>query len=184
MTRVLQIRRGTTTQNDMFTGMAGEITMDTDKKTIRIHDGETLGGFEIARSENSFDITTVPAEFWEQTIQQYKQPEIKLFESNPVPIASNVAGITYNTNIKNKPKFIQMSLVCVTAEAGYNMDEEVNAFGTGNTCATNPNCEMTEYGISIHFLNGYEKYWVRHKETGEKTLITDENWKILFRVYY
>ena len=184
MTRVLQIRRGSTTQNNAFTGMPGEITMDTDKKTIRIHDGETLGGFEIARSGNSFDISTVPAEFWEQTIAQYKQPEIRMYQSEPVPINSKVAGVIYNTEIKNNPKFITVSLVCVNDEAGYKMDDEVNAFGTGNMCATTPNCEFTEYGISLHFMNGYEKYWVRHNQTGAVTVISDENWKILFRVYY
>lgn len=184
MTRVLQIRRGSTMQNNAFTGMPGEITMDTDKKTIRIHDGETLGGFEIARSGNSFDITTVPAEFWEQTIQQYKQPEIKMYESTPVSINSKAAGVIYNTGIQTKPKFITVSLVCVNDEAGYKMDDEVNTFGTGNLCATTPNWEFTEYGVNVYFMNGFEKYWVRHKQTGVQTVISDENWNILFRVYY
>lgn len=44
MTRVLQLRRGTTAQNNNFTGLPGEITFDMDAKTVRIHDGETLGG--------------------------------------------------------------------------------------------------------------------------------------------
>ena len=51
MTRILQIRRGTSAQNDNFTGMAGEITMDTTNKTVRIHDGETLGGIALARAD-------------------------------------------------------------------------------------------------------------------------------------
>lgn len=184
MTRVLQIRRGSTTQNNAFTGMPGEITMDTDKKTIRIHDGETLGGFEIARSGNSFDISTVPAEFWEQTIAQYKQPEIRMYQSEPVPINSKVAGITYNTSLKTKPKFTTVSLICVQPDAGYNVNDEVNAFGTGTLCATMPNYYETDYGINICFINGHEKFWVRHKQTGEQTVISDENWNILFRVYY
>jgi hypothetical protein len=44
MTRVLQIRRGTSAAHENFVGLPGEITMDTDNKTIRLHDGETLGG--------------------------------------------------------------------------------------------------------------------------------------------
>ena len=43
-----QIRRGTTAQNDSFTGAVGEITMDTDENEIRIHDGTTQGGKIIA----------------------------------------------------------------------------------------------------------------------------------------
>ena len=70
MARVLQIRRGSAAQNDNFTGLVGEITFDTDAKTIRVHDGETLGGFPLARADESsssggsFDITSVPAETW------------------------------------------------------------------------------------------------------------------------
>lgn len=51
MSRQIQIRRGTTTENENFTGVIGEITMDTDKKTLRIHDGETAGGIELARAD-------------------------------------------------------------------------------------------------------------------------------------
>ena len=42
-------RRGTTAQNDEFTGAEGEIVVDTQKHTLRVHDGETQGGFEMAK---------------------------------------------------------------------------------------------------------------------------------------
>jgi hypothetical protein len=44
MATQVQFRRGTTTQNNAFTGAQGEITVDTDLKTLRIHDGSTAGG--------------------------------------------------------------------------------------------------------------------------------------------
>jgi len=44
MATQVQFRRGTTTQNNAFTGAAGEITYDTDAKTLRLHDGTTAGG--------------------------------------------------------------------------------------------------------------------------------------------
>lgn len=47
MAKVLQLRRGTTAQNDAFTGAEGEVTVDTEKKTLRLHDGATAGGTEI-----------------------------------------------------------------------------------------------------------------------------------------
>lgn len=47
-----QIRRGTKTQNDTFTGAEGEITMDTTNKTIRIHDGTTAGGTTITTNSD------------------------------------------------------------------------------------------------------------------------------------
>ena len=40
-----QLRRGTTVQNNAFVGAEGEITVDTEKHAIRIHDGVTPGGY-------------------------------------------------------------------------------------------------------------------------------------------
>jgi hypothetical protein len=47
MSTQVQFRRGTTTQNNAFTGANGEISIDTDVKTIRLHDGTTGGGASI-----------------------------------------------------------------------------------------------------------------------------------------
>ena len=44
MATQVQFRRGTTSQNNAFTGAQGEVTVDTDVWTIRIHDGTTAGG--------------------------------------------------------------------------------------------------------------------------------------------
>lgn len=46
----LQLRRGTTTQHSTFTGLSGEVTVDTDKKTIVVHDGSTAGGIPLAKA--------------------------------------------------------------------------------------------------------------------------------------
>tara|TARA_R110002020_G_scaffold154506_1_gene334356 strand:+ start:1911 stop:2771 length:861 start_codon:yes stop_codon:yes gene_type:complete len=40
----VQLRRGTASQNNSFTGAAGEITVDTTNQTVRVHDGSTAGG--------------------------------------------------------------------------------------------------------------------------------------------
>ena len=45
----IQFRRGTTTQHSSFTGLLGEVTVDTDKKTLVVHDGSTTGGFPLSR---------------------------------------------------------------------------------------------------------------------------------------
>lgn len=44
MAKRLQLRRGTTVQHATFTGALGEITVDTTKKTLVVHDGVTAGG--------------------------------------------------------------------------------------------------------------------------------------------
>jgi hypothetical protein len=46
----LQLRRGTATATDSFTGAEGEITYVTDTKTVRVHDG-TAGGTELLKAD-------------------------------------------------------------------------------------------------------------------------------------
>lgn len=53
MATQLQIRRGTTTENNVFTGAAGELTMDTDTNGVRIHDGTTVGGVKIPTAQTA-----------------------------------------------------------------------------------------------------------------------------------
>ena len=46
----LQLRRGTTAQNNSFTGAAGELSIDEQTENIRVHDGSTAGGQEVVPS--------------------------------------------------------------------------------------------------------------------------------------
>lgn len=45
MSGQLQLRRGTTAQNDTFTGAVGELTYNTDDGSLISHDGVTAGGY-------------------------------------------------------------------------------------------------------------------------------------------
>jgi hypothetical protein len=51
MATQVQRRRGTTAQHSTFTGALGEITIDTDKDTVVVHDGATAGGFPLLRQD-------------------------------------------------------------------------------------------------------------------------------------
>ena len=57
MAKQLELRRGTTQANNLFTGAAGEVTMDTTNKTLRVHDGQTPGGIPLAKQS---EIPTIP----------------------------------------------------------------------------------------------------------------------------
>jgi len=48
-----QSRRGTTVAHATFTGADGEVTVDTTKKTLVVHDGSTAGGFPQVPSQGS-----------------------------------------------------------------------------------------------------------------------------------
>ena len=49
----VKLRRGTTAQHGTFTGAEGEVTVDTDKDTIVVHDGTTAGGHELRRKDDT-----------------------------------------------------------------------------------------------------------------------------------
>tara|TARA_B100002019_G_scaffold293463_1_gene321249 strand:+ start:13110 stop:14816 length:1707 start_codon:yes stop_codon:yes gene_type:complete len=51
MAKLLKLRRGSTSQHGSFTGAEGEVTVDTDKDTLVVHDGSTQGGFPVLRAE-------------------------------------------------------------------------------------------------------------------------------------
>ncbi len=63
MSRQIQIRRGTAAEHENFTGAVGEITMDTTTNTIRVHDGETVGGTPLAR-QATIDAADYVIESW------------------------------------------------------------------------------------------------------------------------
>lgn len=48
MSKPLKPKRGTTAENDAYIGEAYEVTLDTEKHTLRVHDGVTPGGHEMA----------------------------------------------------------------------------------------------------------------------------------------
>ncbi len=56
MSTQLRMRGGTTSQHNTFTGAEREVTVDTTKDTLVVHDGSTAGGVPLAKEA---DITTV-----------------------------------------------------------------------------------------------------------------------------
>ena len=53
MATQVQFRRGTTGQHSAFTGAVGEVTVDTEKKTVCIHDATQAGGFPLLKEDAS-----------------------------------------------------------------------------------------------------------------------------------
>jgi len=53
MTTAVQRRRGTTAEHAGFTGLLAEVTVDTTKDTLVVHDGAQAGGFPLAREDLS-----------------------------------------------------------------------------------------------------------------------------------
>jgi hypothetical protein len=56
-TKRVRLRKGTEQEHQSFAGVAAEVTFDTTKKTLRVHDGSTVGGLEISKAR--YDVVGV-----------------------------------------------------------------------------------------------------------------------------
>jgi hypothetical protein len=56
MSTQVQIRRGNTAQTAAFTGVVAELTVDTDKKVVVVHDGTTAGGIPLSKESTASTI--------------------------------------------------------------------------------------------------------------------------------
>jgi hypothetical protein len=115
MSRQIQIRRGSTTEYENFTGVIGEVTMDTDKKTLRVHDGSTVGGIALARVDQIPETSELPEtydfviETWTQGSGWYRKYKSKWIEQGgyvtggtaniAVTLPVTMANSTYSINV-------------------------------------------------------------------------------------
>ena len=51
MSTQVQFRRGTSAETSAFTGAVGEVTVNTTLNTCVVHDGATVGGYPLLRSD-------------------------------------------------------------------------------------------------------------------------------------
>ena len=189
MSRVLQIRRGTTAENNNFTGMAGEITYDTTAKTIRVHDGTTLGGIALARADEipetatPFDIDSVSDTKWAEIVARVAPIPFTKYTSPAVAIHGTAYADYVFDNITTDPIIIQPILVCHTDAAGYSADDETIAFGIGDYSRPMYYTYIDDNGLHMRLFIGGGTFWVAHKTTGVKTNIANDEWRLKIRIY-
>ncbi len=189
MSRVLQIRRGTGAQNDNFTGLVGEITYDTTAKTIRVHDGATLGGVALARADEipdtttPFDIDSVSDTKWAEIVTRVAPAPFNEYTSTPVTIHGTAYAEYVFDNITTDPVIIRPILVCQTDAAGYAAGDEVTAFGIGEYTRPMYYTYIDDNGLHMRLFIGGGTFWVVHKSTGVKTNVANDEWRLKIRIY-
>ena len=105
MASILKLRRGTTAQNDSFTGANGEISFDFERKELRVHDGITAGGFTIQNANtaggiNSFD--------W--------------YSANNTLVITTPAGTTFEADIGSITSYIDTEIANLVDSAPGTLD--------------------------------------------------------------
>jgi hypothetical protein len=87
MSTQIQRRRGTTGEHSTFTGAAGEITIDSTKNTVVVHDGTTAGGFPLAKEANALTSSNIGV-----TVQAYDANLTSFVTAVNLPTSDGTAG--------------------------------------------------------------------------------------------
>lgn len=82
-------RRGTTAENDAFTGAEGEIVVDTEKHELRVHDGVTQGGFIIGSGGGGLTLSTIEIPKTSKYIKLFSYP----------PDYTGIVRLSINTDV-------------------------------------------------------------------------------------
>lgn len=96
MATAVQFRRGTAAEHTTFTGLEGEITVDTTNDTLRVHDGSQAGGYRLAKfsdvlTANSIDAHLIPATANTYDLGSAAKPWRSLFVSANTIVVGNVS---------------------------------------------------------------------------------------------
>lgn len=100
----IQWRRGTTAQTASFTGASAEITVDTSKNTLVVHDGVTAGGFPLALESQVANSTFTQSAFdtantaWLQANSAFAAANNVAPQVQPAYDQANAAFEKANTN--------------------------------------------------------------------------------------
>jgi len=178
MATAIQRRRGTTSQHSSFTGLAGEITIDTDLNTIIVHNGSTAGGFRLATysevaSAATGDITgivagsglTGGATSGSATINVIGGTGITA-NANDIAIDSTVATLTGSQTLTNKTLTSPVLNTGVSGTAFLDEDnfasdsatkvasqQSIKAYVTSQIATKDNTDEMTEGSSNLYYTN-------------------------------
>ena len=99
MATAVQFRRGTATEHDAFTGLEGDVTVDTTNKTLRVHDGSTAGGTKLAKfsdllTANAINTHLIPATGNTYDLGSSSKPWRSLYVSSNTFIIGNTSLTT------------------------------------------------------------------------------------------
>ena len=176
MAKLLKLRRGNTSQHSSFTGAEGEVTVDTDKKTLVVHDGSTQTGFPVLRaSGGDQNISTTGTLACGDVTLTSTQPKIVFNDSNDNPDyqIENVQGvfkIRDNTNSSDRLVVNTDGHVDVTGnlDVGAGIDVTGDITASGDIVANGGDIEIAGSIASLNLTDtGNNPDWRVQNYNGE-----------------
>lgn len=95
----VRFKRGTTAQNDAYTGAAGSISLDTELNQIRVHDGLTAGGHIIPNDTSLADLQTQLDSLGITDISGLETALAGKIATSEINAANGVAGLDANGKV-------------------------------------------------------------------------------------
>jgi hypothetical protein len=96
----IKLPKKTNTQTNSYTGAAGEVTIDTDKQIIVVHDGSTAGGLSLAsesRANAAFTAANAASSYANAAFAAANTGGIDAWVRNAANAASSYANSAYAT---------------------------------------------------------------------------------------
>ena len=180
MSKQVQIRRGTTAQTSTFAGALAEITVDTDKKTLVIHDGATLGGFPVATAREvaaanlaignvasnlsalAYTVGTISASGLAETAAQINSV-VNSLSSQFTVLNTSVTDNINSLNITQNTQEIQIQSLATYANANTLAYLQMTVFGNGTIKTAGLNTSTIQasnfvYANGVDITTGIENY--------------------------
>ena len=92
MAKLLKLRRGTTSQHSSFTGAEGEVTVDTTKDTVVVHDGSTAGGIPLAKESAALSLIDEDNMSTDSATRPPSQQSVKAYVDAADALKANLAA--------------------------------------------------------------------------------------------
>ena len=165
MSTQVQIRKGNTIQTAAFTGAIAEITVDTDKKTLVVHDGVTAGGIPLAResslsanaifSQAAFNAANSAATLSAATdLTQNNSITAAFLAANSAVTLSAATDLTQNTNITNAQNTGDAAFLAANSAATLSAATDLTQNNNITAAFTQANTAVENAGNASIYANG------------------------------
>ena len=145
MAKLLKLRRGTTSQHSSFTGAEGEVTVDTTKDTLVVHDGSTAGGTPLAKEAGTIAEATNVTVTANNSANETVYPVFVDGATGTQGIESDT-GLTYNPSSGDLTISGELDAATGDFSGNVDIDGDIDIDGT---------CEADAYTVNGTALDAY-----------------------------
>jgi len=159
MSTQIQRRRGTTAEHSTFTGAAGEITIDSTKNTVVVHDGTTAAGFPLATEANALSSSNIGV-----SVQAYDANLTSFVTAVNLPTSDGTAGQFLKTDGSGTVSFDTIPTINALNDIA---NVTITSASTGQFLKWNGSAWINDSIPTINTLNDISNVTITSASTGQ-----------------